>query len=457
MSAAAAAPRRLPVRLWITARFLALRAAERCRSWLPPERLQRLQDRRARRIVAHAWATVPFYREAMAARGLTPADFSGAADLARLPLVGGDDLAAAPERFRSSLFPPDRALEVATTGTSGRLKRVAHDDRGLVTAFAAGARQQRVLREVTGLRGPLRTLSLLPPEGTGLALAAWWNAHSLRPPRRGAHAGLLSVTTPAAEAVATLNRARPDVLSGFGAAIGHVYRWAHEHGREVWRPRAVLYGGDHLPEAERRLLEEDLGIPVVSIYQACEALMIAVQCERRQGHHISSDLVHLRVADEDGRDLPPGASGGIVVSNLVNRATVLLNYRLGDRGALSAEPCPCGRTLPVLARLEGRADDLLVRTDGGRVHESVVLKGLYSVAGVLEVRVVQHDLRRVGVELVVAPGTDGEEVTRRVERTLHHLLGADPAVAVAARLVAEIPPSAGGKRRMVVSHCAAAS
>jgi phenylacetate-CoA ligase len=85
-----------------------------------------------------------------------------------------------------------------------------------------------------------------------------------------------------------------------------------------------------------------------------EAGTIGFQCERREGFHLNVDLCAVRIVDAEGRTVPPGTSGDIVISSLDNRATVLLNYRIGDRGTLSPQPCPCGRSLPLLASLEGR-------------------------------------------------------------------------------------------------------
>ena len=44
----------------------------------------------------------------------------------------------------------------------------------------------------------------------------------------------------------------------------------------------------------------------------------------------------------------------MVISNLVNRGAVLLNYRLGDVASLSTGKCSCGRILLMLSELEGR-------------------------------------------------------------------------------------------------------
>ena len=80
---AAAAASGWPSRLWWTGFTLREIAATRHVPWLSRERLEALQSRRVRAMAAHAYATVPFYRDAMQARGLTPRDFASAADLAK--------------------------------------------------------------------------------------------------------------------------------------------------------------------------------------------------------------------------------------------------------------------------------------------------------------------------------------------------------------------------------------
>ena len=54
----------------------------------------------------------------------------------------------------------------------------------------------------------------------------------------------------------------------------------------------------------------------------------------------------------------------MVVSNLVNRGTVLLNYRVGDLAARLPEPCGCGRALPLLSEVQGRRTEWLESSSG---------------------------------------------------------------------------------------------
>lgn len=55
---------------------------------------------------------------------------------------------------------------------------------------------------------------------------------------------------------------------------------------------------------------------------------------------------------DSGMRVAPGSKGEVVISNLVNRASVPLNYKLGDVVTLSAAQCACGRTLPTIETID---------------------------------------------------------------------------------------------------------
>ena len=138
----------------------------------------------------------------------------------------------------------------------------------------------------------------------------------------------------------------------------------------------MSYAGDTMSDAGRRLIETEFGIPVLSAYNAVVCFKIGFTCERRAGFHLHEDLCDVRVVDQAGDDVPPRERGEVVVSNLVNRATVLLNYRLGDVARLEDEPCDCGRTARRLVDLEGRVDDLIELESGEYVYPTRVWRCL---------------------------------------------------------------------------------
>jgi phenylacetate-CoA ligase len=61
-----------------------------------------------------------------------------------------------------------------------------------------------------------------------------------------------------------------------------------------------------------------------------------------------------------GSPLPPGREGELVLTTLTKRAMPLVRYRTGDITTLTLEPCACGRTSARMARIKGRADDMLI-------------------------------------------------------------------------------------------------
>ena len=60
--------------------------------WWPHARLVDWQGWRLRALIQRAYEYVPYYREVMQARKLTPADIRTTADLAKLPLLTREDV-----------------------------------------------------------------------------------------------------------------------------------------------------------------------------------------------------------------------------------------------------------------------------------------------------------------------------------------------------------------------------
>jgi phenylacetate-CoA ligase len=417
----------------------------------PLERIVALQRRRVRSIVGHAYATVPHYREAMDRAGLEPRDFRSAEDLSRLPLISGDDLARTPERFESRSYPESRTLALRSSGTGGRRKTVRYSSAALFTALANGQRQRAVLARFVGRRSGYREMTLHRSDAISTQLRSFYEARAWTPRRLDIERERLALDTGFEEAVRRINAFRPDVLYGYGSFLGAFLRWAAERKRDLHRPRVVWYGADHMADADRALIEEGLGVPVISTYQADEALRIAFQCELRRGFHLSLDAVAVRVVDERGQPVEPGGTGELVLSNLTNRATVLLNYKLGDRVTLGAGPCACGRALPTIERIEGRADDSIVLANGEVRHPLQVVHQLQKVPGVVRIQIVQEEVARLTLRVVGADGMDWPGARSRLEAILRALVGKSAAIEVVR--VEVISPEPSGKVKAVVCRC----
>jgi phenylacetate-CoA ligase len=247
----------------------------------------------------------------------------------------------------------------------------------------------------------------------------------------------------------TLNDYRPDVLGSYGSYLEALFRMVAARDMDVHMPRAVLYFTDAMTDGGKRLLEDTLGIPVLSHYSAAEAFKIGFTCEERTGFHLHEDLTYVKIVDSSGRRLPPGEKGEVIISNLVNRGTVLLNYRLGDIAALSHEPCPCGRTFVMLSDLEGRVEDIIHLPDGSFVHPRLVWKLFKHRAGVLRYQLIQHALDTFELRLTTIDRSAFDHVIGEVIADLRQLLGQD--AIIDAVYQAEFQPYTGAKFRPVLS------
>jgi phenylacetate-CoA ligase len=379
-----------------------LAVRERAIPYWPIGDIQELQRRRIRALIQHAYDTVPFYGAVMRERGLRPQDIQSADQLGALPLIDGNDLAQDPMRFVSAPFVRVGREVFKTSGsTSGLRKPIFWDHGSLLLRAARGERDRLVIARLAGERwGAVitrefltnerrltlarmlgvdiqdhRRMLILPADFSSRTQRVIWNERSGLP-RKPIHYHHLPPAVPFAVAAAQIAAIRPRVVFSFGSWADQFFRYLDASRTAIPVPRLWIYSSDRF-SPEGRTLAESMGCAVYSVYGAIEAGTIGFECEQRNGFHLNIDLCATRIVDNDGRDVAPGTPGNVVISPLDNRAMALLNYSLGDRAVLSTEPCPCGRTLPILARLEGRRSEMVSLADG-RELSSLTIEGLFS-------------------------------------------------------------------------------
>jgi phenylacetate-CoA ligase len=204
-----------------------------------------------------------------------------------------------------------------------------------------------------------------------------------------------------------------------------------------------------MPDSARRLITEQHGIPIFSSYEANEATCLAFECEQHDGLHVNIDLSPVRIVDEDGHTLPEGDSGNVVISNLILRGTMMLNYMLQDVAAWQPGSCACGRTLPRLGRLVGRLDDWIALPSGRRVHPHVIPGLMFKGEGVWQYQVTQESTNHLRVAIVPAEGVDREAMRQRLLTRFADSFGGEVEADVV--YVDDVERTARGKIRPVIS------
>jgi phenylacetate-coenzyme A ligase PaaK-like adenylate-forming protein len=123
----------------------------------------------------------------------------------------------------------------------------------------------------------------------------------------------------------------------------------------------------------------------------------------------------------DGRCTP-------IVTDLRRRVQPIIRYHLNDVLVFAPDPCPCGSAFRVIARIEGRCDDLcrFPAADGERIVFSDTLRRaiLLAGAGVREWQMVQERCGTLRVYLEHEAGVSYPEIAARVEQSIRRELDA---------------------------------
>lgn len=431
----------LAVQAWGQARY----------PFLPAARVAQDRDRRVRRMMAYAGQQVPFYRRALQQAGLRIGDVRTAADLAALPLIDASTIRADPDAFLGTARARRNSLTLRTSGSSGVSRVVPIDRAALFRNAAHGERERCLLAAAVGRRyGYREAVIVFDPsleESSTPLVQGFLREHAWLPGGMAIERIYLDSTEAPASWVPRLKAFRPHVIQGYGSSIDALVAHVAATGADLHRPRAVYFHSDGVSEATRRALDT-LGIPVFSTYEACEALKMGFECGAHQGYHINIDTYPIRLVDREGRDVPEGDTGRVVVSNLSNRAMVLLNYDLGDRARWLPGACVCGRSLPRLELVEGATIPIVVLPSGRTVNPSEIYRMCRGLAAVWEYQIVQLAPDRFRILLVVPDASARPVCTAAVGRAFADLFGREAQVDIVC--VDRIPLTPGGKKRSFV-------
>lgn len=417
------------------------RAMEASQHW-PLERLEELRVQRLQDLLTHANGHVTYYRDLFGRLGFDPRGVRRIDDLQRLPFLTKAEIRAHTEAMKS-----DQALGLArfnTGGSSGEplvffigKERVSHD-------VAAKWRATRWWGVDIG--DPEIVLWGSPIELSSQDRVRHWRDALMR-------TQLLPAFEMSAEKVAgfidVIRRTRPAMLFGYPSALAHIARHAETHGIRLddLGIKVAFVTSERLYDHQRVLIERMFNCPVANGYGGRDAGFIAHQCPAG-GMHLTHEDVIVEIVDAQGRVLPHGESGEIVVTHLATRDFPFIRYRTGDVGALDDQPCSCGRTLPLLKEIQGRSTDFLVAQDGTVMHGLSLIYIVRDLAGVKQFKIVQESLERTDILLVTDERFDKANLAA-IERGAKARLG--DSVTVNVQLVGEIAPEKSGKYRYVVS------
>ena len=413
--------------------------------WLDRASLDQFQFAALQRLIAHTEAHCPFYRQVWAEHGLAANRLRAPEDFHAWPLTTRETIRAHRLEMRAQV--PGMRLITKATGGSGGVplqfdlnldshdRRNASSYRGYEWAGAGPGTKQFYLWGV-----PLGVQSRWKRYKD--RLYNWLNrryvlnSFDFREDRVPEFSRLLS-------------RYRPDAIVAYTNPLYHFARALEERKLTPHSPKGIVVGAEKLHAFQREVIERVFQAPVFETYGAREFMLIGAECERHCGLHLSQEFLLVEILDDAGRPTPAGQEGNVVVTDLYNYGMPMIRYVIGDRAVAGWETCSCGRGLPLLKRVVGRQLDL-IRTPDGRVVSGEFFPHLVKDFPAIErFQVVQERPDSVRMQVILRPSWS-EADRERLDREVRKVLG--PGTEFNLIPVTDIPLTAAGKHRVVISH-----
>lgn len=313
------------------------------------------QNEKIVKQVKHVYDNVPYYRNLMEEKGVTPDDIKSIDDVYKLPFLEKSDLRDA-YPYGLLAKPLSECVRIhSTSGTTG--KRVVAfytqndvdlwEDCCARAIVAAGGTNEDVCHVAYGYG--------LFTGGAGL--------------NGGSHkVGCLTLPMSSGNTerqITFMQDMRSTILCCTPSYAHYIGETLAEMGltADDIHLKAGIFGAEPWTEEMRRDIEKMLGIKAYDIYGLTETSGpgVAYECSAQKGMHINEDHFLAEIIDPDtGEVLPEGSKGELVFTSLDKEAFPLLRYRTRDICVLTREKCSCGRTHVKMSKPMGRSDDMLI-------------------------------------------------------------------------------------------------
>jgi phenylacetate-CoA ligase len=410
--------------------------------WLPEDDLRDLQLKRLQSLVAHACTNVPYYRELYGRLDIHPHDIKCLEDFQALPLLTREDVQ---QNLKSMLAEnaARRTLFLDSTGGSTGAPMQFYVDRSFYRLYVANTRRGRAWH---GL-------------GDGAKAAWFWGAQQDLPDwswrqrvrswaKQERFLSAFDVTEETmSRFYCMLVSWQPELFVGYPSVLSLFAQFVRGSGPGAVHPRLIETSAEQLYAPQRELLEDIFECPVANHYASRELGSMAYECERG-GLHVAGDLLYLEIL-ADGEPARPGQIGEVVGTSFSQFAMPLIRYKNGDLAVQAADPCPCGRRLPLMEEIAGRSNDCLASDHGRFIHSAFFAYLVQDMPEIDRYQVYQPDMGSLEVRLACRQPLSEAQLDSLRARIQQRF---GPSTRISMRIVDRLELTPAGKHRFVISE-----
>lgn len=412
--------------------------------WFSAEELKHYQNDQTVRFLRYAVETVPYYRLMFEQLGLSSEDIRTVEDLQIFPLLDKEKVQANARHLIAEPFKNKRSqiVNVHTSGTTGKSLHLIISKEAFQRDYAfrdlhlswAGIFPRMKMAFFAG--HPVTPPDRLSPPFW--AVDKWNNAIYYSSQH------ITQKTLPIY--ISSLKRFMPDLVRGYPSSVHLVALGILDHGEKDIRPKAVFTNSETLLDYQRSIIEKAFSCKVYNWYGNAEQVANIVECE--EGNlHVKSEYSFIEFLRPDGSSVVQGEDGEMVCTGFGNYAMPLIRYRVGDIGGPTDRKCPCSRGGPVVEKIVGRVEDLVVTPDGRHVGRlDHLFKDMLSIR---EAQLIQYTVDVLKIRIVKRPEFGLADMHLLKEEARFRL---GTSIRLEFEFVDTLERDPSGKSRFVISH-----
>ena len=412
---------------------------------LSTDQIEHIQLKLLKRLIKHCYKYVPYYRQIMDSKRISPLNFRSLDDIKRLPILTKQDVIRAGTRLISTKYPMWTLHKATTGGTTGKPLPVYRD------VFSIGNEHAFVRRQFDwagiGLSDRCAYLTWRNVVSPGKTVT---KPYAYDPVMKELILSTFHLSADTALTyVAAMSEYDIKALVAYPSAAYVMAQVCID--RNIKLPlKAVLTSSEVLDDHRRQIIESAFECPVYDYYGSAERTCYIHTCEHHSYHILPEyGLTELHTAESQDAD-----EYRIIATGFWNMSMPFIRYDTGDNVITESIDCPCKRDFPTVKRIIGRQSNSITTSTGRTIGATAmtrlfknVLSGIKGV-GILESRIVLQDNDRITLEHVSL-----DRLSEKQDQQLRSILEKQlpPELSVEIKQVKRIDRTKNGKSLSIVS------
>jgi phenylacetate-CoA ligase len=378
--------------------------------WDTTDNMLNKQMKHFNKLLAHAYQSVALYKaqySAVFAKNNNPS-------LLDCPILTREQVQAAGDNFISTNLPAIHGGQYpdVTSGSTGKAVTIIGTDFTRLFYDALMLRehswhQRDFSKKLMAIRWAKRDLAYSPSGHH----QATWGAPINQYVETGSSV-FINVTTATQDQINALLDYQPEYLITYPSQLVALAQHCVAHQISLPFLEEVRTTGETFSDDYKKIIREAWPqVKITDVYSSVEIGIMAQQCPEQGRYHVNTENVLLEIVDENNQPCGLGQSGRVLVTSLMNYATPLIRYEIGDYAEWDA-PCECGRVLPVIKKILGRKRNRIQYPNGesGFPYLGDRTEFRKIVTGIQKFQFIQKTIHDIEIKLVVAvPLTQSQE------------------------------------------------